>query len=255
MTENPTCREVWLGDCLEEMKRIDDYSVNMVMTDLPYEKTKLGWDTPIDLEKFWYQIKRIMKQGGCVVMTTQQPFTTKMINSQPNLFKQILVWLKTRPSNVFNAKKMFMNWHEDILVFYDELPTFNPQMIKGHSYRKVHYLQPREKGVYNKTGEKDGHISENNGLLYPSTVIQVSNPNHNTTHPTEKPVKLFEYLIKTYTNEGDLVLDCCSGSGTTAEACINTNRNFIVIEKDLEYFNKTKERVAKSSLTLEAFTQ
>lgn len=235
--------EIINDDFFNVLPKIQMKSVNMVLTDLPYAITKLGWDTPINLIEMWNLFNHVLKDDGVVVMTTTQPFTTKVINSNSKMFKQNLIWLKTRPSNVFNAKKMFMNWHEDILVFYNNLPTFNPQMIEGHSYKKVHYLQEREKGIYNKTGEKDGHISENHGLLYPSTVIQTSNPNHNTEHPTQKPVELFEYLIKTYSNENDLILDCCAGSGTTAIACINTNRNYICIEKDENYFNIMKNRI------------
>jgi site-specific DNA-methyltransferase (adenine-specific) len=231
------------GDFYEELLKIRMNTVDMILTDLPYNTTKLEWDNELDLKKMWDLFNHVLKDNGVVVMTSIQPFTTQLINSNPKQFKQMLVWLKTRPSNVFNAKKMFMNWHEDILVFYNELPTFNPQMVKGEAYKKIHHLQEREKGVYNKTGEKDGHVSESKGERYPKTVLEFSNPNHNTVHPTQKPVELFEYLIKTYSNEGDTILDCCAGSGTTGEACKNTNREYTLIEKEEKYYEIIKERL------------
>jgi site-specific DNA-methyltransferase (adenine-specific) len=231
------------ADCLEEMPKMAKGSVDMILTDLPYEKTKLEWDTPIDLTSMWNCFNHVLKENGVVVMTTQQPFTTKVIKSNLEMYKQQLIWLKTRPSNVFNAKKMFMNWHEEILIFYKKLPTFNPQMEQGKPYKKTHYLQQREKGVYNKTGEKDGHISESNGTRYPKTVLEISNPNKNSLHPTQKPVPLFEYLIKTYSNEGDTVLDCCAGSGTTGVACKKTNRGYTLIEKEKIYYDMIIKRI------------
>lgn len=231
------------GNFYEELLKIRINTIDMILTDLPYNTTKLEWDNELDLRKMWDLFNHVLKDTGVIVMTSIQPFTTQLINSNPKMFKQMLVWLKTRPSNVFNAKKMFMNWHEDILVFYNELPTFNPQMTKGESYKKIHHLQERKKGVYDKTGEIDGHISESKGERYPKTVLEFSNPNHNTVHPTQKPVKLFEYLIKTYSNEGNMILDCCAGSGTTGEACNNTNRNYTLIEKEEKYYNIIKDRL------------
>lgn len=242
-------QEIVLGDCLDELEdyiQTDPYSINLLLTDLPYEKTKLGWDTQFDLKRFWNIIPKLMTNNGAVVMTTSQPFTTKVINSQPDLFKQNLIWLKTRPSNVFNAKKMFMNWHEDILVFYYNLPTFNPQMVKGEPYYRKNYSQDRSLGIYDKTGEHEVWERENKGERYPKSVLEFSNPNHNSLHPTQKPVELFEYLIKTYSNEGDTVLDCCAGSGTTAIACLNTKRNYICIEKEPKYFEIMKKRISEN---------
>lgn len=236
------------GDCLEVMKEIDNKSVDIILCDLPYGMTACKWDSIIPLDLLWKQYKRIIKDKGIIILTSAQPFTSKLVLSNPEMFKYELIWLKTRPSNVFNAKKMFMKWHENILIFYKELSAFNPIMFKGKSYVKKHYLQNREKGIFGKTGEKEGHISENKGLFYPKTVIEVSNPNHKSLHPTEKPVALFEYLIKTYTNKGDLVLDNCIGSGTTAVACKQTGRNFIGIEKELKYVNIGNKRLEQSTL-------
>jgi len=231
------------GDLFEELTKIKMKTVNMILTDLPYNLTKLQWDTELDMRKLWDLFNHVLKDDGVVVMTTTQPFTTVVINSNKKQFKQNLIWLKTRPSNVFNAKKMFMNWHEDVLVFYNKLPTYNPQMIDGEPYYRKNYSQEREKGIYHKTGEKEIWERKNKGERYPKTVLEFSNPNRNSLHPTQKPVKLFEYLIKTYTNKGDLVLDCCAGSGTTGIACKNTDRNYILIEKELKYYQVILERL------------
>ena len=225
------------------MNLIDDKSVDMILCDLPYGMTACQWDSIIPLDKLWQQYKRIIKTNGIIVLTSAQPFTSQLVMSNPDMFKYELIWLKTRPSNVFNAKKMFMKWHENILIFYKKLPSFNPIMFKGKSYVKKHYLQEREKGIFGKTGEQDGHISANNGLFYPKTVIEVSNPNHNSLHPTQKPDELFEYLINTFSNEGDLLLDNCMGSGTTAVACKKTGRKFIGIELEQKYVDICNNRL------------
>lgn len=230
------------------MKEIEDKSVDMILCDLPYGYTACEWDSIIPLDKLWIQYERIIKDNGAIVLTASQPFTSALIMSNPKLFRYELIWLKTRPSNVFNANKMFMKWHENVLIFYKKLPCYNPQMRKGHTYKKVHHLQKREKGIYGKTGEKDKHISENNGLLHPKTVIEISNPNHKSLHPTQKPVELFEYLIKTYSKERDIILDNCMGCGTTAIACQRTNRRFIGIELEKEYFDVAVKRLSQKSL-------
>ena len=231
------------GDCLEKMKDITANSIDMILTDLPYNVTLMDWDKSINLSKLWDLFHYVLKENGVIALTSRQPFTSKLILSNEKEFKTELIWLKTRPSNVFNAKKMFMNWHESVLIFYNKLPTFNPQMIKGDPYFRKNYTQKRELGIYHKTGEIDGWERENKGERYPNTILKFSNSNHNSLHPTQKPVKLFEYLIKTYTNENDLILDCCSGSGTTAIACINTNRNYICIEKNREHYEKSIIRI------------
>jgi len=235
---------VLLGDCLELMKDIPSGSIDMVLCDLPYGTTACKWDTIIPFDTLWEQYERVVKPNGAIVLTASQPFTSFLVVSNIKLFKYEIIWQKTRPSNVFNAKKMFMKYHENICIFYKSLPTYNPQTTIGKSYKKVHYLQDRSNGTLGKTGEKDGHISENNGVMQPKSVIEIGNPNHNSLHPTQKPVALFEYLIKTYTNEGETVLDNCAGSGTTAIACINTNRDYILMEKEEKYYNVINERIA-----------
>lgn len=233
------------GDCLVEMSKIADKSVDMILCDLPYGTTACKWDSVIPFEPLWNHYERIIKDNGAIVLTASQPFTSYLITSNIKIFKYEIIWQKTRPSNVFNAKKMVMKYHENICIFYKSLPTYNPQTTIGKSYKKVHYLQDRSNGTLGKTGEKDGHISENNGIMQPKSVIEISNPNHNSLHPTQKPIELMEYLIKTYTNEGETVLDNCMGSGTTGVACKKTGRHFIGIEKDEKYFELAVRRVSE----------
>jgi site-specific DNA-methyltransferase (adenine-specific) len=219
-----------IGDCLELLPSIEDKSIDMILTDLPYGTTACKWDTIIPFEPLWDQYKRIIKDNGAIVLTASQPFTSALVMSNPKMYKQSLVWEKTRPTNVFNAKKMFMKWHEDILVFYKKPPTYNPIMRKGEAYSKIQHLQDRSKGHMGKTGEKEGYVYNNNGLFYPKTIIKYATEMHKSIHPTQKPIALAEYLIKTYTNEGDTVHDSCMGSGWSLHACRNLNRNFIGFE-------------------------
>jgi len=240
------------GDCLERMREIESGSVDMVMCDPPYGTTACKWDLIIPLEPMWEQLKRVIKPNGAIVMTATQPFTTALIASNMKMFKQHLIWLKTRPTNVFNAKKMFMKWHEDVCVFYSKLPTYNPQMRTDGQFtgkRVQRNNHDRTDGTFGKTGEKTDYVHEGNGgLFYPKTIIESSNVHHGKEcfHPTQKPVALMEYLIKTYTNEGETVLDFTMGSGTTGVAAANLNRDFIGIEKDLDYFNIALERIEKA---------
>ena len=239
------------GDCLELMQDIPDKSIDMVLCDLPYGITKCKWDTPIDLSVLWEQYDRACKENAAIVLFATEPFTSALVMSNPKLYRQKLTWLKTRPTNVFNAKKQFMNWTEDILVFYRKLPTFNPIMRTDGQFSgaKIQRMNTkREDGVFHKTGEKKNYVHESNGgLFYPKTVLEFSNVHHGDEcfHPTQKPVALMEYLIKTYTNEGDTVLDNTMGSGTTGVACANTNRNFIGIELDDKYFEIAKQRISE----------
>ena len=241
-------KEVWQGDCLVEMKNIPDKSVDMILCDLPYGTTACKWDTIIPFEPLWEQYKRIIKDNGAIVLTASQPFTSALVMSNPKQFKQSLVWEKTRPTNIFNAKKQFTKWHEDILVFYGKPPVFNPQMrtdgqfVGAKVQRENH---DRMLGTMGRTGLKKDYVHQpNGGLFYPKSILKYATEMHTSKHPTQKPVALFEYLIKTYTNEGDLVLDNCAGSGTTGVACQNLNRNFILIEKEPEYVEIIKQRLS-----------
>src|SRR5690625_1829192 len=220
---------VWLmqGDCLERMKEIPDGSVDMILADPPYGTTACKWDSVIPLEPMWEQLKRAIKPNGAIVMTSAQPFTTTLISSNKAMFKQCLVWDKVAPRGFLNAKKMHLTRHEDIVVFYSKLPTYNPQMeVRG---------KPRSKGSYNKKrGDGDmvyrafKNTKSYNNTYYPTSILKFSNAvQRGKVHSTQKPVELMEYLIKTYTNEGETVLDFAMGSGTAGVACVNTGRNFI----------------------------
>lgn len=240
--------QLWHGDCIELMKNIPSKSIDAIICDLPYQVTACKWDIMIPFKDLWDEYERIIKDNGAIVLFGREPFTSLLIVSNIKLYRQKLTWLKTRPTNVMNAKKQFMNWTEDIVIFYKKLPTFNPQMRTDGQFtgRKIQRLNTdRSKGVFGKTGEKKDYIHEGNGgLFYPKTVLEYSNVNnHKNIHPTQKPVELIEYLIKTYTNENELILDNTAGSMTTAIAAINTNRRCICIEKDDKYFELGKNRV------------
>ena len=235
-------QEILLGDCLELMKDIPNESIDMILCDLPYGTTACKWDSIIDLELLWKQYKRIIKDNGAIVLTASQPFTTILIGNDLKMFKYNLVWDKVAVTNPMLAKKQPMRCHEDILVFYDKQPTYNAQMRVGVKWsragKKLHTTDTLGQSTLFNSG------SDESEMKYPKSIITFSNADKTKNeHPTQKPVALFEYLIKTYTNEGDLVLDNCAGSGTTAVACLNTNRQFIVMEKEPEYIEIIKKRV------------
>ena len=229
-----------LGDCLERMKEIPDGSVDMILADPPYGTTACKWDTVIPLDKMWEQLKRIIKPSGAIVMTASQPFTTALIGSNLKDFRYCLVWEKTIATNFMVLKKQPAKKHEDICVFYRSQPTYNPQMEAGIPYSD----KPRKRtvGVHGGAETTKAAII-NEGTRYPSSIQKFSNGNNGTVHPTQKPVALMEYLIKTYTQEGETVLDFVMGSGTTGIACKNTGRKFIGIEKDAGYFEIAKQRL------------
>lgn len=237
--------QVIQGDCLEVMKDIPDKSIDMILCDLPYGTTACKWDTIIPFEPLWEQYKRIIKDNGAIVLTASQPFTTVLINSNFKMFRYCWVWDKVNKyTGAFNANKRPMKRHEDILIFYSKQPIFNPQFRRGVPYTNT---RPKGKGAYvgGAGKELDGKINRSDGeSAYPGDVIEVKGQSHISLHPTQKPVALFEYLIKTYTNEGDLVLDNCAGSGTTGVAARNTGRNYILIEKEQEYIDVINKRLA-----------
>lgn len=231
--------KIYNEDCLEGMKRIPDKSVDMILCDLPYGTTRNKWDSIILFEPLWAEYERIIKERGAIVLTAGQPFTTSLVMSNQKLFRYSLVWDKQRTSGSLNANRMPLRAHEDILVFYKKLPTYNPQMTRG---------KMMSKGGGGGTSSNYGDakpVRTTNDLYYPRSILKYKAP-HNMqgkVHPTQKPVALFEYLIKTYTNEGETVLDNCMGSGTTAIAAINTNRNFIGFELDETYYNLANKRI------------
>ena len=229
------------GDCLEVMREIPDGSVDMVLCDLPYGTTRNKWDSVIPFEPLWDHYKRIVKDNGAIVLFGQEPFSTELRHICLTMYRYDLIWEKTKAGGFLNAKRRPLQAHENISVFYKRLPTYNPQMREGKPYRK--------KAITNGDGfnygrfERSGTVQVNDGTRFPRSVIKVPNDNHGSLHPTQKPVPLLEYLIKTYTNEGETVLDNCMGSGSTGVACVNTNRNFIGIELDDKYFDIAKERI------------
>ena len=234
---------IYNEDCLEGMKRIPDKSVDMILCDLPYQVTACKWDTIIPFEPLWEQYERVIKDDGAIVLTAAQPFTSALIASNIKRFRYTWVWDKKLSTNVLHAKKMPLKRHEDICVFYKKLPTYNPEMRKG---------KPRLKGKVSRS-ETNAKVKHREDVVqymsdeyYPTSILEISNANmRGRKHPTQKPVALFEYLIKTYTNDGETVLDNCMGSGTTAIACMNTNRNFIGFELDKEYYNLSLQRIAE----------
>ena len=225
------------GDCLELMKNIPNKSIDMILCDLPYGTTQNKWDTVIPLNDLWNQYKRIIKDNGAIVLFSQPPFDKILACSNLKMFRYEWIWQKENSTGFLNAKKMPLKIHENILVFYKKLPTYNPQMRLGFKpYRCKQGRHTTNYGDY-----KQGHLTESNGERYPIDIINFQR--EVSLHPTQKPVALLEYLIKTYTNESETVLDNCMGSGSTGVACVNTNRNFIGFELDENYFDIAKTRI------------
>ena len=230
------------GDCLELMKDIPDKSIDMILCDLPYGTTKCNWDIVIPFEPLWEQYDRIIKDNGAIVLFGSEPFSSKLRLSNINHFKYDWIWQKTKPSGHLNAKKQPLRKYEIISVFYKKQCTYNPQgLILGKFNNNRPSRKSKIQGKYVFGKEKDFGISD--AKNYPNNILNYSNSNNKNIHPTQKPVALVEYLIKTYTNEGETVLDNCAGSMSTVIASTNTNRNCIAIEKDKNYFEIGKKRV------------
>jgi len=239
--------KVICGDCLSIMPEIPDKSIDMILCDLPYGTTACKWDTIIPFEPLWEQYKRIIKDNGAIVLTASQPFTSALVMSNIKMFRCALVWNKKKNSNPLQAKINPLKIHEDILVFGIKSVKYYPQKeIRGLPRKKVLKYKNKNNSII---GNYESTIETFNNEYYPTSILEFSNANKNgLLHPTQKPVALFEYLIKTYTNEGDLVLDNCAGSGTTGVAAINTGRNFIGIEKEEKYCKIAKERLRQEIL-------
>ena len=229
-----------LGDCLEEMDSIDDGSVDMLLTDLPYGTTACKWDSVIDPVELWKHYYRVCKANAAMVFTAAQPFTTTLISSNLKNFRYHWIWEKPQGTNPFQAKIAPMRCHEEILVFYRKKPTYNPQMTLSTPYTGFSSETAKIGEVYNSAKSK--HRDNPEGTRYPRSVLRFAQERLGL-HPTGKPVSLMEYLVRTYTNLGETVLDNCMGSGTTGVACHNTGRNFIGIEKDPIYFETAKTRI------------
>lgn len=233
------------GDCLELMKDIPSGSIDMILCDLPFGTTACKWDTIIPFEPLWEQYERIIKPNGAIVLFGKNPFTAKLILSNEKLFRYELIWEKSRAGNSMQVCKQPSAIHENILVFYKKQPTYND--LKFSVDEK--YIDKRKS--INDSFYNGGHYSgvmkrkADDGLRHPQSILPFNSVWKKEMHPTEKPVELFEWLIKSYTNEKEMVLDNCAGSFTTAIAAINTNRQYICIEKDETYFKLAQDRINK----------
>ena len=238
--------ELWCGDCLELMKNIPDKSIDLILADLPYGTTKNKWDSVIPLEELWKHYKRITKKNSAIVLFGQDKFSAKLMLSNEKWHRYNLIWKKgKRTSGFLNARRMPLRNHEDILIFYDKLPTYNPQFREGQPLHGRGSLYKTKDGVNNNYGKFDSKLEDKrkgSTIKYPISVLEYERP-HPPTHPTQKPVALLEYLIKTYTNSEMLVLDNTMGVGSTMVACKNTNRKGIGIEKEQKYFDIAVKRI------------
>ena len=249
--------ELYHGDCLVEMQKIADKSVDMILCDLPYgvlsrNNEHAKWDNIIPLEPLWEQYRRIIKDNGAIVLFAQGMFTAQLMMSNPKLWRYNLIWDKRRATGFLNAKKMPLRYHEDLCVFYKHLPDYHPQMEDLNGREPNHRLGNGKHSDKNSCYGKLRRVyDDENKILdkkYPRSIIAIPaiHCSEGQSHPTQKPVALLEYLIKTYTNEGDTVLDNCMGSGSTGVACVNTGRNFIGIELDEGYFNIASNRITEA---------
>ena len=248
MGMNNPKQEILLGDCLELMKELPDNSVDLILCDLPYGTTACKWDAIIPFDKLWEQYERVAKLNTPIVLTASQPFTSALVMSNLKLFKVEWVWQKNRGSNFATTKYQPMKEHESVLVFCKGVANYYPIMqprAEGGKSRAKYAINPSNTG---KREAYNGMIETETTTLNERLRVPSSIQKFNTEvglHPTQKPVALFEYLVKTYSKENDLVLDNCTGSGTTAIACLNTNRQFIVMEKEQKYYEIILKRVAE----------
>jgi site-specific DNA-methyltransferase (adenine-specific) len=241
-------------DCLEKMKDIQDGSIDAVICDPPYGTTSCTWDSIIPLEPMWEQLKRIIKPNGAIVLFGSQPFTSKLISSNYDMFKHEVIWFKNVPTGMAQANYAPMKYHENIIVFANgKIGTFNKQLTEREGVGKSCYNYEHYCGDNNHVKMKKVKKFYDPDNVNPSSILLFNVvPNRKgKQHPTQKPVELMEYLVKTYTKENETVLDFTMGSGTTGVACVNTNRNFIGIELDIDYFNIAQERIDKASNTLD----
>ncbi|MBU3121353.1 site-specific DNA-methyltransferase [Acinetobacter soli] len=232
--------EVKQGDCLELMKSIEDNSINLILADLPYGVTECEWDQVIPFSPLWSQYERIISPNGAIILFSMQPFTAALINSNTKIFRYELIWEKPAATGFLNAKIQPLRAHENILVFYKRTPTYNPIKTTGHKRQRA----TRRKVGSAVYGKQLTNLDYDSTERYPRSVLCFSNDRQKSSiHPTQKPVALCEYLIKTYSNKGDTVLDNVMGSASTGVACINTERHFIGFEKNEQYFTDASERL------------
>ena len=245
--------ELHLGDCLEVMKSIPAGSVDMVLCDLPYGTTACKWDSVIPFEPLWEQYRRITKPNAAIVLTASQPFTTALIASNLNEFKYCWVWNKGVGVNFLHVKRQPLKVTEDVCVFYCKQPTYKPQKTAREKPIKKSNNNVGESSGFTVDGNNEKYVGRIYEDAYPTVLLNFSSRSSGSRglHPTQKPVPLMEYLIKTYTNEGDVVMDNCMGSGTTGVACMNTGRRFIGIEMDAGYFQIAQNRIMEASAAAE----
>jgi site-specific DNA-methyltransferase (adenine-specific) len=250
--------KIYNQDCLVGMRDISDKSVDMILCDLPYGTTLCKWDNIIPFALLWEQYLRVIKDNGAIVLTAQQPFATDLINSCRKYFRYEIIWEKTQKLGFLNANKMPLRGHENILVFYKRLPTYNPQKYTAKDKKSVGRVRSNDGSRAQHYSNYKSYSYKDSGKRHPHSVIRISNWNgalfgrkdKEHIHPTQKPVELFSWLIKTYSNVGDLVLDNCMGSGTTAIACIENDRKFIGFETEKSYFELSVDRIANKMKTL-----
>ena len=271
--------KVYNKDCLEGMKRIPDGSIDMILCDLPYGTTACKWDTIIPFEPLWEQYERVIKDNGAIVLTASQPFTSALVMSKPELFKHEWIWEKQKASNFMAAKYSPLKYHESVLVFGKGRVNYNPQKYKVLEIEELITKTKKEleqimrNREYDRFGKVDrrkvvndpttnkNHLgsriartrNSDTGYRNPKSVLKINKSINKNIHPTQKPVPLFEYLIKTYTTEGETVSDNCMGSGTTAIACINTDRNYIGFELDKTYYEKSLKRIKEHTTQTDIF--
>ncbi len=234
------------GNCLDLMSDIDDKSIDMILCDLPYGVSACKWDSVIPFEPLWAHYKRIIKDNGAIVLTASQPFTSALVMSNIKMFKYDWVWRKSRVTGVLNAKKQPLRTKEDVIVFSNGVEIYNPQgLIESNKQANTGVSKSGKQGLATgKIKQTETGTYHQEFTNYPRNIIEIPSEGK-TLHPTQKPVALFEYMIKTYTNEGELVLDNCAGSGTTAIACLKTNRNYILIEQETKYCDIANKRIAE----------
>lgn len=242
---------IYNEDCMEGMKRIPDGLVDCIICDLPYGVLNKGnehaqWDCPLPMDKLWAEYKRVTKDNAAIILFAQGMFTADLMVSNRKMWRYNLVWRKGgRCSGFLNVKKMPLREHEDILIFYENLPTYNPQMVKCLPHQRNHSRGKQEREQTNRCyGNYGKPVDMITDEKYPRSILEFNRP-HPQVHPTQKPVSLLKYLVLTYSNKGDTILDNCMGSGTTALACIDTGRNFIGFEKEKKYFDIAMQRISQ----------
>lgn len=240
MSNKDLINKVFNEDCLEGMKRIEDKSIQLILCDLPFGTTSCKWDTVIPFNLLWEQYERIIEDNGAIVLFGNEPFSSNLRTSNLGIYRYDWKWVKPNSTTPNLAKIQPLRRYEDIIVFYKKQPTYNPQMSEGKPYK---WNSKRSKGEVNGIQYRNDKPIENSGTRYPTNILEFKQ--ERGLHPTQKPIKLIEYLIETYSNEGDLVLDNCMGSGTTAIACLNTKRNYLGFELDKDYFELLSKRISE----------